>query len=105
MLEWKLDFKLLIDTDKVGLEAEKELKKKLLQQEDFYKIIHVKEDKNSRIESLFSEADLNEEEVKENKTLVAFNFYKNVKDGEITVENLQQETIDNFKDLFNRLGI
>ena len=100
-----MGFKILIDTDKAGLDAEKELKKKLLQQEDFDKIIHVKEDKNSRIESLFSEADLNEEEVKENKTFVAFNFYKKVKDGEITVENLQQETIDNFRDLFNRLGI
>lgn len=105
LLGWKLDFKILIDTDKAGLDAEKDLKKYLLKHEDSERIIYVKEQKNERIESLFSEQDIKEEEVKANKTLIAFDFYKKVKNEEITLDNLQQETIDNFKDLFDRLGI
>ena len=42
---------------------------------------------------------------KENKTLIAFDFYQKVLKDEIKKEELSKETINNFKKLFKKLGI
>lgn len=102
-LGWNLNFKVLIDTDKNGRDAEKIIKKKLLI-DDSDNIVYVKTEKDSTIESLFSTIDL-DPEAKVNKALYSLRFYQKVESEAIKKEDLQTETIQNFEELFNKLGI
>ena len=43
--------------------------------------------------------------MKENKTLIAYDFYQKVLNDEIKRKKLCQDTIDNFEKLFKKLGI
>lgn len=104
-LGWNIDFRILVDNDKAGMDARKDLIKKILKYEDQERIVSVKEEKNATIESLFYEGDIDSTNLKENKTLIAFNFYQSVKEGKIKKGDLNIETINNFKKLFDKLGI
>ncbi len=104
-LGWNIDFRILVDNDKAGMDARKDLIKTILKYEDQERIVSVKEEKNATIESLFYEEDIDSTNLKENKTLIAFNFYQSVKEGKIKKGDLNIETINNFKKLFDKLGI
>lgn len=104
-LGWGIDFKILMDNDKAAKDAKKELKKTILQYEENELIVSVSDQSNSTIETLFENNDIDLNNLKENKTLIAFDFYQKVLNDEIKRENLSKETIDNFEKLFKKLGI
>lgn len=104
-LGWDIDFKILMDNDKAAKEAKKELNKTILQYEENELIVSVSEQNNATIETLFENNDIDLNNLKENKTLIAFDFYQKVSNNEIKGEDLSKETIDNFKKLFKKLGI
>lgn len=104
-LGWNIDFRILIDNDKPAKDAKKDLIKKLFEFEDQYRIVSVSDEKNATIESLFEEGDIDFTNLKDNKTLIAFEFYKNVNDDKISKTDLNANTINNFKNLFKNLGI
>ncbi|MDY6091489.1 MAG: AAA family ATPase [Bdellovibrionota bacterium] len=104
-LGWGIDFKILMDNDKAAKDAKKELKKTILQYEENELIVSVSDQSNSTIETLFENNDIDLNNLKENKTLIAFDFYQKVLNDEIKREDLSKETIDNFEKLFKKLGI
>ena len=104
-LGWGIDFKILMDNDKAAKDAKKELKKTILQDEENELIVSVSDQSNSTIETLFENNDIDLNNLKENKTLIAFDFYQKVLNDEIKREDLSKETIDNFEKLFKKLGI
>lgn len=104
-LGWGIDFKILMDNDKAAKDAKKELKKTILQYEENDLIVSVGEQNNATIETLFENDDIDLNNLKENKTLIAFDFYQKVLKDEIKKEELSKETINNFKKLFKKLGI
>ncbi len=104
-LGWGIDFKILMDNDKAAKDAKKELKKTILQYEENELIVSVSDQRNSTIETLFENNDIDLNNLKENKTLIAFDFYQKVLNDEIKREDLSKETIDNFEKLFKKLGI
>ena len=104
-LGWGIDFKILMDNDKAAKDAKKELKKTILKYEENELIVSVSDQSNSTIETLFENNDIDLNNLKENKTLIAFDFYQKVLNDEIKREDLSKETIDNFEKLFKKLGI
>ena len=104
-LGWGIDFKILMDNDKAAKDAKKELKKTILLYEENELIVSVSDQSNSTIETLFENNDIDLNNLKENKTLIAFDFYQKVLNDEIKREDLSKETIDNFEKLFKKLGI
>lgn len=104
-LGWGIDFKILMDNDKAGKDAKKELKKTILQYEEKDLIVDVSEQNNATIETLFENNDIELNNLKENKTLIAFDFYQKVLKDEINKKDLSFETINNFEGLFKKLGI
>ena len=56
-------------------------------------------------ENLFVNNDIDLKNLKENKTLIAYDFYQKVLNDEIKRKKLCKDTIDNFEKLFKKLGI
>ena len=86
-LGWGIDFKILMDNDKAAKDAKKELKKTILQYEENELIVSVSDQSNSTIETLFENNDIDLNNLKENKTLIAFDFYQKVLNDEIKRED------------------
>lgn len=115
LLGWGCEFKIIVDYDNAGNKEYKLLNKKLeleLNKDVFYIntkefIETIKEENWQTIESLIDEKDLNKLENKldgtdEMKKLVAKEFYDKVKQGKV---ELEEETLNNFKNLFKALEI
>ena len=115
LLGWGCEFKIIIDYDNAGNKEFKQLNKKLnleLNKDVFYVNIEkfkdrIEEENWKTIESLVDERDFKKLEnqldgTDEMKKLVAKEFYDKVRKNKI---ELEEETINNFKRLFNALGI
>lgn len=111
---WGLRYKILLDYDQAGYEEYKKINSnlgifdisnevKFVNGEIPINIMEVKENP-FEIEDLIAESDFMKLESYNNlsKTLVAKEFYDKVSNGDISLEN---ETIENFKKLFQRLNI
>lgn len=81
------------------------MKKTILQYEENELIVSVSEQNNATIETLFVNNDIDLKNLKENKTLIAYDFYQKVLNDEIKREDFSKDTIDNFEKLFKKLGI
>ena len=81
------------------------MKKTILQYEENELIVSVSEQNNATIETLFVNNDIDLKNLKENKTLIAYDFYQKVLNDEIKREDSSKDTIDNFEKLFKKLGI
>jgi hypothetical protein len=100
---WGLDPIFILDNDNNGREAKQKLVEQLSIDES--KIILLPQNKEGRIEDLFSEEDFKKyvrvsESNKKSKTLIATQFHQKVEAGEITISNLCEETSENFKNVF-----
>src|SRR5699024_3908497 len=109
LIGWGLHFKIILDNDTEGRKEGDLLHTQLLlnENENFYYLKSISEDKDElEIERMISETDYNELGYKKgkkfNKILAAKHFNEKVHNDDFVVS---EETIENFKELFIRMGI
>ena len=109
LIGWGLDFKILLDYDKAGNDAAKKLKKLNLEiNKDYYfltgKDEFNREDDNIVIENLIYEQDLDNMGIDKDvdKTIKAKVFKSKVENKEV---DLSEQTVRNFEQLFEILGV
>ena len=109
LIGWGLNFKILLDYDKAGNEAAKKLKNLNLEiNKDYYfltgKDKFNREDETVVIEDLVNEKDISEMKIDENaeKIIKARMFKTKVENKKV---DLSEETVRNFGQLFESLGV
>lgn len=109
LIGWGLDFKILLDYDDEGNKATKKLKELNLEiNKDYYfltgKDEFNREDKTVVIEDLVNEKDISEMKIDENaeKIIKARMFKTEVENENV---DLSEETVRNFEQLFESLGV
>lgn len=101
---WGLNSIYLLDNDKQGKNNREKLVKKLGVKAD--SIIMVPDKEDGEIEDLFSKKDkkLYFDLQNGDKRILATKFLNGVKSGDIKIENLEKETVNNFEKLFEKLS-
>jgi hypothetical protein len=120
LLGWGLEFSVVVDDESSGRKVYNQLKKDLFHDDDEEAKRHMLKVKGSGIEDLFSKADFskhvfpeensaaetpNSERMKgKGKGLVAMKFMLKVERGEMTLDNLDQESRENIKSTMERIA-
>ena len=118
MIGWGLDYTIVLDTDRSGLNAAKELEKFGISSDE---IILYSDSKDFEVEDMFSIEDFrkyflnlkdeakiskNSRYVKSNKidkVVLSKKFNENIRNNKISIDDLEQETKDNFASLYSKI--
>jgi ABC-type cobalamin/Fe3+-siderophores transport system ATPase subunit len=102
---WGLNPIFLLDNDRAGNLAKRKLIRHLGILEE--NIIQIPEEREGTIEDIFSQNDFNKyanyKEGSNSKTLLAKIFLQKIENGELTIKDLEKETIEGFKKIFEKL--
>ena len=97
---WGIRFVMLLDNDQKGRAVARKAKEKLLVEDSH--IVLVPSHVEGRIEDMFSDEDIDKERVKEEKEIVAQEFFNAATADPPTIE-ISDQTKDNFRELFARI--